>query len=207
MHPSPFQERIMRRIGLFLFTFIAIALVCAPAFAQQDPLRVVLVDVSKTGGAKVTKTFDGLLDASDDIKTLSSKKFMRAADDAGLSESDLRSSKKRGRSGKAFRKAMKEVDAEAVLLVDVFSKGKKMQMVAIGPDGSEAADVRRNIKRSKIKKSDAKKPKKGKKRGGFRDFKEGEVEYFESEPEPKPRARARTESSDRPRKWWEIWKK
>ncbi|MGK0361254.1 MAG: RNA-directed DNA polymerase [Bradymonadia bacterium] len=59
------------------------------------------------------------------------------------------------------------------------------------------------------RKKDAKpkKARKGKKRGGFSDFKSGEVEYFESDPEPKPSKQTRTEPAEPTRKWWEIWKK
>ena len=141
----------MRRFVLLVAAFVAVTLICAPSAFAQDPLKVVLVDVSKKGGKKVYKTFDGLLDASDDIETRSSKKFLNAAEEEGLEKADLRKGKTRDKSAKEFRTIMKEIDAEAILLLDVFSKGKKAQMVVIGPDGSEAADVRRNIKKGRIK--------------------------------------------------------
>lgn len=52
------------------------------------------------------------------------------------------------------------------------------------------------------------KKRKGKKRGGFRDFQQGEIPVHESEPEPKKPRRSRTSSEEAPRKrkWWEIWK-
>ncbi len=147
----------MRRFVLLVAAFVAVTLLCAPSAFAQDPLKVVLVDVSKKGGQRVYKTFDGLLDASDDIQTRSSKKFLDRADEEGLDEADLRKGKTRDRSAKKFRAIMKDIDAEAILLLDVFSKGRKAQMVVIGPNGKEAADVRRNIKKGRIKKDDAKK--------------------------------------------------
>lgn len=66
-------------------------------------------------------------------------------------------------------------------------------------DRERGAPIRRRKKGGKAKK--------GKKKGGFRDFKAGEVEYHESEPEPTPKTRRRPESTSKPAKWWEIWKK
>lgn len=46
-----------------------------------------------------------------------------------------------------------------------------------------------------------------KKRGGFRDFKAGDVPLHESEPEPIKRRERPKPSGGSSRKWWEIWKK
>lgn len=120
-----------------------------------EPLRLAFVDASVSGGANAYSTILEFLEVSDDIKVKDSEKIWDAADEVGVSRKDFRNGKRRADSAKEFRRVMKKLDIESIMILDVFSRGRKLQVVVIGPNGKEVADVRRDIKRGRPTKGQA----------------------------------------------------
>lgn len=147
----------IRRTLLFIAVQLMVFSIALPAFADQDPLRLAFINASQKGGGDAYDTIMQFLEASDDIKVKDSEKIWDAAEEEGVSRKDFRNSKRRKASTREFRRVMKSLNLEAIMILDVFSKGRKLQLVVIGPNGEEVADVREDIKRGKVSKSEAKK--------------------------------------------------
>jgi len=141
-------------------SFVVVACVALPtarATADEDPLRLSLLNAAAKGGAEAHATINDFLKKSDDIKSTSQDEvWSYASKELGLEEKDFRSSALREQNADNFKELMKELDLEAVLIIDVFGKGKKFQLVAIGPSGREVADIRRDVNRGRLSKDDAK---------------------------------------------------
>ena len=136
---------------------LLVCLLSSSALAQEDPLRLTLLNAAAKGGASAHGSVNEFLKKSDDINTTSQDEVWEYADkELGLEEKDFRSSSLREENTENFKTIMKELDLEALLIVDVFSKGRKFQLVAIGPDGTEIADIRRDVSRGRLSKDDAK---------------------------------------------------
>lgn len=146
----------IRRFFLFVVCNLMLLTLALPAWASEDPLRLAFINASQKGGGDAYDSLLEFLEASDDIKVKDSEKIWDAAEEEGIARKDFRNSKRRASSAKEFRRVMKSLDIEAIMILDVFSKNKKLQLVVIGPDGKEVADVRENIKRGKITKAQAK---------------------------------------------------
>lgn len=145
-----------RVVAALLAALVCLALSSA-AFAQEDPLRLTMLNAAAKGGASAHTTLNDFLKKSDDISTTSQDDVWKyAADELGLEEKDFRSSSLRDGNEANFVTIMKDLNLEALLIVDVFSKGRKFQLVAIGPDGKEIADIRRDVTRGRLTKDDAK---------------------------------------------------
>lgn len=146
----------IRRFFLFVVCNLVLLTLALPAWAGEDPLRLAFINASQKGGGDAYDTLLEFLEASDDIKVKDSEKIWAAAEEEGVERKDFRNSKRRAASSKEFRRVMKSLDLEAIMILDVFSKNRKLQLVVIGPDGKEVADVRENIKRGKVSKTQAK---------------------------------------------------
>ncbi len=149
------MQTIRRFLIFFAVQFLLLSF-ALPSWASEDPLRLAFINASQKGGNDAYETLLEFLDASDDIKVKDSDKIWDAAEEEGVSRKDFRNSKRRKSSAREFRRVMKSLDIEAIMILDVFSKGKKLQLVVIGPSGKEIADVRENIKRGKVSKSESK---------------------------------------------------
>ncbi len=147
------SRRIILSLVAVLLTSIGF---CASASAQQDPLKLSFVNASKSGGDDAYDLVLKFLEASDDIEVLNSDRVLDEGDDVGLSKKDFRSSSRREESAEEFRTVMKNLEIEAILIQDVFSRGRKFQLVVIGPSGEEVADIRKDVRRGRLKKSQAK---------------------------------------------------
>lgn len=178
-------RRIILSLVAVLLTFMGF---CASASAQQEPLKLAFVNASKSGGGDAYDLVKKFLDASDDIEVLNSDKVWDEAEEVGVSKKDFRSSSRRQESAREFRSVMKNLGIEAILIQDVFSRGRKFQLVVIGPSGEEVADIRKSIKRGRLKKSQTKEVLKeafGELVPKVRDFRDngGWAAYEEPEPE------------------------
>jgi hypothetical protein len=142
-------------VALLVFATVAFLLALPATAAAQDPLRLSFVNAAKSGGDSAHETISEFLDASDDIETTPQKKVWDEAAELDLSEKDFRSSKKRDDNAREFRTIMKNLDIEALMILDVYSRGRKLQVVVIGPEGTEVADIRQDIRRGRISKSKA----------------------------------------------------
>lgn len=145
---------------VFLSLLLAATMMCSQAAqvtAQEAPLRLSLLNAAAKGGSDAHSALNEFLKKSDDIDpTAQDEVWSYAAKELGLEEKDFRSSALREQNADNFKKLMKELDLEALLIIDVFGKGKKFQLVAIGPSGREVADVRRDVNRGRLSKDDAK---------------------------------------------------
>jgi hypothetical protein len=149
------MQTIRRFLIFFAVQFLLLSF-ALPSWASEDPLRLAFINASQKGGGDAHETLLEFLDASDDIKVKDSDKIWDAAEEEGVSRKDFRNSKRRDSSAREFRRVMKSLNIEAIMILDVFSKGKKLQLVVIGPSGKTIADVRENIKRGKVSKAESK---------------------------------------------------
>ncbi len=145
----------MQNLRRFLALFVVLCVFFPASAWAADPLRMAFVDASVSGGQNAYDLILEYLEASPDIKVKDSDKIWDAADAVGVSRKDFRNGKRRQSSAKEFRQVMKKLDIESIMILDVFSKGRKLQVVVIGPSGEEVADVRRDIKRGRPTKAQA----------------------------------------------------
>lgn len=154
------MKRIFRRpssLIALLTLFAAVFVLFVPATAAaQDPLRLSFLNAAKSGGGDAHETISEFLQASKDIATTPQAKVWEEAAELDMGEKDFRNSRFREDNAANFRRIMRELDLESLLILDVFSKGRKLQVVVIGPQGTEVADIRQDIKRGRISKSKAK---------------------------------------------------
>jgi hypothetical protein len=150
----------VRRFSSLVTAFVGAAIVLlwgSAVFASEDPLKLSFLNAAAKGGDSAHGTINEFLKKSDDIDTTSQDDVWEyARKELGLEEKDFRSSSLREDNVKNFQALMKDLDIEALLILDVFSRGRKLQVVAIGPSGTEIADVRREVSRGRISKSEAK---------------------------------------------------
>ena len=55
-----------------------------------------------------------------------------------------------GRISRSKNMTLKSENIEGLLVIDSFSKGRKLQIVVLGPEGAELKDIKRNIKGGRI---------------------------------------------------------
>ena len=136
--------------------WFAVLGVIAPA-AANEPVKLSLLNAASKGGESSYGTINDYLKKSSQIETSDQDDIWEFADkEFGLEAKDFRSSSLREEHAEKFQEIMKELDLEALIVLDVFSKGRKMQLVTIGPSGKEIADIRRDVNRGRIDKDDAK---------------------------------------------------
>lgn len=141
---------------MHLLAVLFVLAFAATAEASEDPLRLSFINVAAQGGESAYGTINSYLEKSDDIKTTSEDDVWDyAKKELGLEAKDFRSSSLRADNEENFRAIMKELDLEGILILDVFSKGRKMQVVTIGPSGKELTDIRRDVDRGRLDKDDA----------------------------------------------------
>ena len=142
-------------VGLLLttFTFVALHLCALPEAAAQEPepIRLIFVNTAKKGGERAYKTVNNILKKSDDVTLGDEGKFWLEAEALGLSEKTFRNTEQRNARTKKIRRLMRTLEIEAVIVLDVYSRGRKAQLVFLGPRGEEIANVRRNVRRGRIK--------------------------------------------------------
>lgn len=135
---------------------LLVLLLAGPAFADEEPLKLSFLNAAAKGGSDAHATINQFLKKSDDIDpTAQDDVWSYATKELGLEEKHFRSTSLRKENAEKFQALMKELDLEALLILDVFSKGNKLQLVTIGPSGQEVADVRRDISRGQIDKTEA----------------------------------------------------
>lgn len=182
----------LRHVFCVIFVVGAVSLLFGTkAFAQQEPLRLAFVNASKSGGGDAFDLIEQFLEASDDIQVLNSDRVWDEASDVGVSKTDFRSGSRRKESSQEFRTVMKNLGIESILIQDVYSRGRKFQLVVIGPDGTEVADIRKDIRRGRISKDQARDVLKqafGQLVPEVKAFRDngGWDAYAEPEPEPEP---------------------
>lgn len=127
-----------------------------PAWANEDPLKLSFLNAAASGGDGAYDALNTFLSGSSDIDaTDQSDVWSHAKRQFELEPKHFRSSSLRSDNADNFQRIMKDLDLEALLILDVFSKGSKMQVVVIGPSGREVADIRRDITRGNLSRDEA----------------------------------------------------
>jgi hypothetical protein len=139
---------LLRASLMALASSFAVIVAPAPVVAQdQAPLRLAIINVAGKDGDRAYDEFEEILRDSPDILLTRGAKLEDKLDTYGLSEKSLRKRELREKNRKAFIEMMRAENLEAMLVIDVYNKGRKLQVVAIGPEGEELADVQENITR------------------------------------------------------------
>lgn len=104
--------------------------------AESGPYRVDIVSIAKDRNQtkKVIAQISEELDAREDVQ-LDRGALRTAAKENGLRRSSLSNSDGRAENQDLVATVLEQANLEAVVLVDVVSKGKKIQIVILGPDG------------------------------------------------------------------------
>ncbi len=139
---------------------VTAAALCTPSLAsaqdeERAALELVVLDVAKSGGSSATKALRRELRALDSVNLGDSSAIQDELGNFDLDRASLRKSSVRRKYGNRIFRLMRANGIEGLLLVDVYSKGRKVQLVVIGPDGEELTDVKRSARRGKIGKDAA----------------------------------------------------
>jgi hypothetical protein len=141
-------QALLRVSLLTLVGGAALIVEAAPVMAQeQAPLRLALINVSGKDGRRAYEEFEEILRSSPDIQLTRGAKLEDRLEQYDLSEKILRKGDLRERHKRDFIKLMRAENLEALMIIDVYNKKRKLQVVAIGPMGEELADVQENITR------------------------------------------------------------
>lgn len=148
--PAGLQRRIIAHLAAFLtgmIVFGVVGLSSSEASAQEAPLKMVFLKSDPDDGDQTYEKLRGVLEASDDIQLIPSTQLLAQARNEGLSLETFRSSEQRIDAADQFMRAMKAAQVEAIIVYDIFGGGRTVQLVAIGPWGSELSDVRERVSR------------------------------------------------------------
>ena len=134
---------------------VTAAALSAPAVAgaqerERAPLELVVLNVAKSGGAAASKAFRRELRELDSVNLGDSSALEDELGGFDLDRASLRKSAVRRKYGNRIYRLMRANGIEGLLLVDVYSKGRKVQLVVVGPDGEELTDVKKSARRGKI---------------------------------------------------------
>lgn len=158
------QSRILFILALMCSTTSASILVEQPAaYAQDDeqeeaPYQIGVLDVSKKTSlskkpkAKIVDLLARANGVSVDVDT-----FAVAAEDVGLDITELRSSDGREANKDKVAKTLKRAKLDVLLIIDVYKKGKSLQVLMLGGDGEEIYESKNTLrKKSTLKEEQAK---------------------------------------------------
>lgn len=137
---------------LALVMSLAIAWI-TPEQAQaqpKEPLRMSLVNVASSGGDQPKRVIENILKENKSIALIDSGVVRSAMDNFAVNEKILRKGELREKFQERISRMMQAENIEGLLIIDVFSKGRKLQVVVLGPEGQELKDIKRNIRGGKI---------------------------------------------------------
>ena len=135
---------------------MVLSLLCSPLAAQdQAPLRLAVVNVSKRGGAGAKQEIVGLLAKNENIDLIDPQALLDTMEDYGVNYKILRRGSLRAKFRSRIGDLMQGTNIEGLFLIDSFGRGSKVQLIAMGPAGSEVANLRRNATRGRLDRDDA----------------------------------------------------
>lgn len=138
----------------FMISFVALQCaalsLAAPALAQdQSPLKMTLLNVSEKGASKAHRKIKGVLAENENVEYKSDRSLTTNLDDYALNKKILQKRSLRKKFRKRIKRMMSEEKLEGLFLVDVYGRGRKLQLIVIGPDGSQLDDFKLGIKAGK----------------------------------------------------------
>lgn len=139
--------RLIVVFGLLIGLFV-------PAMTQaqeaEAPLRLAFVNVAGSAGSSAYSSIEGILLQSNQLVLMDESTFLKSAAEHQVTLDMFRQSATRAENEDNFRDMMLALDVEAILIQDVFGKGGKLQIVVIGPKGTELKDLRRDIRKGRV---------------------------------------------------------
>lgn len=127
--------------ALGLFTFV-------PRAHAQDksPLKMTMLNVSEGGGGKSHKKIKNVLLDNDNVRYVDEDRISGRLDRYAMNMKVLRKSELRQRFKSRIKRMLKKEGLEGIFLLDVYNRGRKLQLVVIGPEGDELANLKRKIR-------------------------------------------------------------
>lgn len=141
------------RFHFLLVLLGALLVLLAPMSASaqpKEPLRMAVLNVSSKGGAQPTAQIVEILKTNNSISIIDADVVRAGMDDFAVNEKILRKGDLREKFHNRISRMLQAKNIEGLLIVDVFSKGRKLQVVVIGPEGVELKDIKRSIRSGRI---------------------------------------------------------
>jgi hypothetical protein len=122
---------------------LAIATLPNSASAQETvPVRIAVVKTDPDDGSELRDRLADAVDARADTTLVASGELLDASDEKGIDREDYLKGSRRAKLTDDFASVLETIDADAMFLVDMISGGDRVQLVVIGPNGEELADIR-----------------------------------------------------------------
>lgn len=150
-------RRSFRRACQWLACLLLLVLASPVAFAQEEeaPLRISVLNVTGAKGEDGYRTLRGILADSPQIALTEQDVLLQEARKLDLKLDSFRKADEREFNVGWFQRLIAAARIEAIVVLDVYANGTKLQLVVLGPYGNQVADVRRNIKRGRLKDEEA----------------------------------------------------
>jgi|GEM_PF-4326825 len=144
--PKTQTHRFCQLLSTLIVALLGLSTLAPSAQAQgEDPIRLVFLNTDPSDGMIVYNAVEEVLKMSKDLHLVSPDKLLTAGTKHGVKLETFRSGDKREESAEAFTRMLADAGAETVLALDVFGGGHTMQIVVIGPQGEQLADIRQRI--------------------------------------------------------------
>lgn len=133
-------------------TLLCCTCASSSALAQdtsQAPFRVDIVDVSKSKkkSAKAARVLEDRFENAEEFD-LEVGSFMKGTPEHGVEELDLRTAKERAANREQIADAIQASGLDALVLIDAYDRGRKLQMIVLDPSGDNIHESRTRLKRA-----------------------------------------------------------
>lgn len=108
-----------------------------------------MLNVSEKGASKAHRKIKVVLDENENIEYKSDRAILSRLDDYALNQKILQKSTLRDKFRKRIKRMMAQEKLEGMFLVDVYGRGRKLQLIVIGPDGRQLDDFKMGVRSGK----------------------------------------------------------
>jgi len=133
-----------------MMTFAAVFSPSTAVAQEQAPLRMSLLNVSASGGGQPRDQLVEILSDNEAIELIDAEDVRSMMANFGVNDKLLRVSELRTKRRTRITRLMQAQGVEGLIIIDVYSKGKKLQVVVLGPDGTQLKSIKRNISKARI---------------------------------------------------------
>ena len=118
---------------------------------EENPVRLVLIDVTdKTADAKsILGGLSDELSENPQVELVEIRPVILSFVDRKITKEILRTGDGREQSGEDIAAVIAEHNLDGLLILDAYSGGRKLQVILFAPDGSEADEQKRSLKKRK----------------------------------------------------------
>lgn len=142
---------LLSMIAALLTALVLLVGLVSDAVAQdENPMRMAVINASERGGEQPRTQIVDILYGNEAIELIESEDIRRDMEDFGVNEKVLRKQELREKFRSRLMRMVQAKRIEGLLIIDVYNKGRTLQVVVIGPEGEELQDVRRSIKRGQL---------------------------------------------------------